>query len=177
MPTGAFRGNPGRVRLRRGGVVRQRRGGRPPLRDRRDRAAPPGQRAIQRHGHRGAGARRERGPRLDLHVDVPDGRGSRWAAVCSQKTALEAFVKPTDEERYSSLDIWSGRRPSKRPGSTPCGPPDPAGSRPAWTDAQDQPAFAADPAQVGLPGQRGRSVFRARSPRPRPHRSLPDRRS
>jgi hypothetical protein len=30
-----------------------------------------------------------------------------WAAVCSQKSVLDAFVKPTNPERYASLEIWS----------------------------------------------------------------------
>jgi hypothetical protein len=33
------------------------------------------------------------------------GHGS--AVVCSQKSALDAFVKPTNTERYASLEIWS----------------------------------------------------------------------
>jgi hypothetical protein len=33
--------------------------------------------------------------------------GHGWACVASQKSALEAFVKPSDEARYASLDIWS----------------------------------------------------------------------
>jgi len=33
--------------------------------------------------------------------------GHAWACVASQKSALEAFVKPSDEDRYASLDIWS----------------------------------------------------------------------
>ena len=33
--------------------------------------------------------------------------GHGWAAICSQKSALDAFVKPTNAERYSSLEIWS----------------------------------------------------------------------
>ncbi|MGO8860630.1 MAG: alpha/beta hydrolase domain-containing protein [Acidimicrobiales bacterium] len=33
--------------------------------------------------------------------------GHGWAAICSQKSALEAFVKPANPERYASLEIWS----------------------------------------------------------------------
>jgi len=33
--------------------------------------------------------------------------GHAWAAVCSQKSALDQFVKPMNTERYDSLDIWS----------------------------------------------------------------------
>lgn len=33
--------------------------------------------------------------------------GHGWAAVCSQKSALDAFVKPTNAERYAPLEIWS----------------------------------------------------------------------
>jgi hypothetical protein len=33
--------------------------------------------------------------------------GHGWAAVCSQKTVLEAFVRPTNPAGYSSLEIWS----------------------------------------------------------------------
>jgi hypothetical protein len=37
--------------------------------------------------------------------------GHGWAAVCSQKTVLDGFVKPTNEERYGSLEIWSDAPP------------------------------------------------------------------
>jgi hypothetical protein len=37
--------------------------------------------------------------------------GHAWVAVCSQKTALDTFVKPTNTERYASLDIWSDAPP------------------------------------------------------------------
>jgi hypothetical protein len=37
--------------------------------------------------------------------------GHGWACVCSQKSALEAFVKPSDEDRYASLEIWSDAPP------------------------------------------------------------------
>jgi hypothetical protein len=37
--------------------------------------------------------------------------GHGWACVCSQKSALEAFVKPSDERRYASLEIWSDAAP------------------------------------------------------------------
>jgi hypothetical protein len=33
--------------------------------------------------------------------------GHAWAAICSQKSALDAFVKPLNGERYASLGIWS----------------------------------------------------------------------
>ena len=42
--------------------------------------------------------------------------GHGWAAVCSQKTVLEGFVKPTNAERYSSLDIWSDAPPLETSG-------------------------------------------------------------
>jgi hypothetical protein len=34
--------------------------------------------------------------------------GHAWACVCSQRSALEAHVKPSSPQRYASLDIWSG---------------------------------------------------------------------
>jgi hypothetical protein len=37
--------------------------------------------------------------------------GHAWVAVCSQKTALDTFVKPTNTERYAALDIWSDAPP------------------------------------------------------------------
>src|SRR5262249_49509465 len=37
--------------------------------------------------------------------------GHAWVAACSQKTALDTFVKPTNPERYASLDIWSDAPP------------------------------------------------------------------
>jgi len=37
--------------------------------------------------------------------------GHGWAAVCSQKSALDAFVKPSSPERYASLEIWSDAAP------------------------------------------------------------------
>jgi len=33
--------------------------------------------------------------------------GHAWAAVLSQKTVLEGFVRPTNPERYAGLEIWS----------------------------------------------------------------------
>jgi hypothetical protein len=33
--------------------------------------------------------------------------GHGWVSICSQKSALDAFVKPTNPERYASLEIWS----------------------------------------------------------------------
>jgi hypothetical protein len=33
--------------------------------------------------------------------------GHAWAAVCSQKSVLDTFMKPMHAERYASLDIWS----------------------------------------------------------------------
>ena len=33
--------------------------------------------------------------------------GHGWAAVCSQKSVLDLFVKPMDADRYASLDIFS----------------------------------------------------------------------
>ncbi len=37
--------------------------------------------------------------------------GHGWAAVCSQKSPLEAFVKPSSPDRYASLEIWSDAPP------------------------------------------------------------------
>ena len=42
--------------------------------------------------------------------------GHGWAAVCSQKTVLDGFVKPTNAERYASLDIWSDTPPLETSG-------------------------------------------------------------
>jgi hypothetical protein len=42
--------------------------------------------------------------------------GHGWACVCSQKSALEAFVKPSDEDRYASLEIWSDAPPLEATG-------------------------------------------------------------
>jgi Alpha/beta hydrolase domain len=42
--------------------------------------------------------------------------GHGWAAVCSQKTVLDGFVKPTNAERYASLDIWSDAPPLEMSG-------------------------------------------------------------
>jgi hypothetical protein len=33
--------------------------------------------------------------------------GHGWAAICSQKSALDAFVRPLNADRYASLGIWS----------------------------------------------------------------------
>jgi Alpha/beta hydrolase domain len=33
--------------------------------------------------------------------------GHGWAGVCSQKSALDAFVKPMNADRYAALGIWS----------------------------------------------------------------------
>jgi Alpha/beta hydrolase domain len=37
--------------------------------------------------------------------------GHGWAAICSQKSVLDTFVKPMHPERYASLDIWSDAPP------------------------------------------------------------------
>jgi hypothetical protein len=42
--------------------------------------------------------------------------GHGWAAVCSQKSALDAFVKPSDPDRYASLSIWSDAPPQETAG-------------------------------------------------------------
>ena len=45
--------------------------------------------------------------------------GHGWAAVCSQKSVLDAFVKPTNAERYASLRIWSDEPPAEASGTDP----------------------------------------------------------
>ena len=42
--------------------------------------------------------------------------GHAWAAVCSQKSVLDSFVKPMNAERYDSLEIWSDAPPLGAPG-------------------------------------------------------------
>ncbi len=42
--------------------------------------------------------------------------GHGWAAICSQKSPLDAFVKPSNEKRYASLEIWSDAAPAEGPG-------------------------------------------------------------
>ena len=42
--------------------------------------------------------------------------GHGWAAVCSQKSALDAFVKPFDPDRCASLQIWSDAPPMEGTG-------------------------------------------------------------
>ena len=42
--------------------------------------------------------------------------GHGWVAVCSQKTVLDGFVRPTNAERYASLDIWSDAPPLETSG-------------------------------------------------------------
>ena len=37
--------------------------------------------------------------------------GHGWAAVCSQKSVLDGFVKPTNPDRYDSLTVWSDAPP------------------------------------------------------------------
>ena len=37
--------------------------------------------------------------------------GHAWAAICSQKSVLDTFVKPMNTERYAALDIWSDAPP------------------------------------------------------------------
>jgi hypothetical protein len=51
--------------------------------------------------------------------------GHGWAAICSQKSALDAFVKPSNEQRYASLDIWSDAAPIEGSGFSAL-PRDPA---------------------------------------------------
>jgi hypothetical protein len=52
--------------------------------------------------------------------------GHGWACVCSQKSALDAFVKPSDPDRYATLDIWSDAQPAEAGASPLSVPRDPA---------------------------------------------------
>jgi Alpha/beta hydrolase domain len=42
--------------------------------------------------------------------------GHSWAALCSQKSVLDAFVKPMNTERYGPLEIWSDAPPTEASG-------------------------------------------------------------
>jgi hypothetical protein len=54
--------------------------------------------------------------------------GHAWAAICSQKSVLDAFVKPASPERYAELDIWSDAPPPEARGIDALRlPPDRAG--------------------------------------------------
>ena len=53
--------------------------------------------------------------------------GHAWAAVCSQKTVLEGFVRPTNPDRYSELAIWSDAAASATESPPIALPRDPAG--------------------------------------------------
>jgi hypothetical protein len=53
--------------------------------------------------------------------------GHGWVAVCSQKTVLDAFVKPTNPDRYAALDIWSDVPPEEATVNALALPRDPAG--------------------------------------------------
>jgi hypothetical protein len=55
--------------------------------------------------------------------------GHGWVAVCSQKTVLDTFVKPTNPDRYASLDIWSDVAPEEANVNPLALPRDPAGIR------------------------------------------------
>ena len=37
--------------------------------------------------------------------------GHGWAAICSQKSVLDGFVKPSSAERYASTEIWADTPP------------------------------------------------------------------
>jgi hypothetical protein len=53
--------------------------------------------------------------------------GHAWVAICSQKSVLDVFVKPTNADRYASLEIWSDLPPEEASGVSPLGlPRDPA---------------------------------------------------
>jgi hypothetical protein len=52
--------------------------------------------------------------------------GHAWACVCSQKAPLDAFVKPSNSDRYVSLDIWSDALPQEGSGFGPGLPRDPS---------------------------------------------------
>jgi len=45
--------------------------------------------------------------------------GHAWACVCSQKAPLDAFVKPSNNDRYASLNIWSDALPQEGSGFGP----------------------------------------------------------
>jgi Alpha/beta hydrolase domain len=52
--------------------------------------------------------------------------GHGWAAVCSQKTVLDSFVKPTNPALYESLDIWTDVAPDEASVNPLALPRDPA---------------------------------------------------
>ena len=104
--------------------------------------------------------------------------GHAWAAVCSQKTVLDGFVKPTNAERYASLDIWSGATSRDVGHRGDAGAPRPRRiPGPHGADASGQLPVDAyfSPGRSGA-GERRRALRRARRARSRTDRPLPDRR-
>ena len=56
--------------------------------------------------------------------------GHGWAAVCSQKSVLDGFVRPTNPDRYDALSVWSDAPPLETTGVEGLRlPRDPAGMR------------------------------------------------
>ena len=53
--------------------------------------------------------------------------GHGWVGVCSQKTALDAFVKAINPDRYASLDIWTDVSPEETSVNALVLPRDPEG--------------------------------------------------
>jgi hypothetical protein len=53
--------------------------------------------------------------------------GHGWVGVTSQKTALDAFVKATNPDRYASLDIWTDVAPEEASVNALALPRDPEG--------------------------------------------------
>jgi hypothetical protein len=53
--------------------------------------------------------------------------GHGWVAACSQKTVLDGFVRPTNPDRYSSLQIWSDAEVAESGIGALALPRDPAG--------------------------------------------------
>ncbi len=77
--------------------------------------------------------------------------GHGWACVCSQKSALEAFVKPSDAERYASLEIWSDTPPLEASGVGAASLPSDPAARQARMDQMRKMNALSTPilAQVG----------------------------
>jgi|HubBroStandDraft_1064217.scaffolds.fasta_scaffold50426_2 hypothetical protein len=87
--------------------------------------------------------------------------GHGWACICSQKTALEDHVKPSDTERYSSLSIWSDAPPLESSGLSPAGRPRDFAAMQARMQRMAQVNGASTPilAQVGAALAEGAGPF------------------
>jgi hypothetical protein len=93
--------------------------------------------------------------------------GHGWAAICSQKSVLDGFVKPHDADRYASTEIWADTPPLQTTGVGGAGvPSDPEERAARFAQMQKMNALSTPIlAQIGAALAQGHGPFEGYDPR------------